>query len=73
MGSAASNLGAVKRSLEKIQKPETQKNVVTQKLEASSHDRINMTEFRLEHDQNFLQQRTLTLEHDQKIDNDEHY
>ena len=45
MGSAASNLGAVKRSLEKIQKPETQKNVVTQKVEASSIDRINMTQY----------------------------
>ena len=45
-------------------------------LEASSYDQINMTEFWLEHDQNFLQQRSnrqsinkkstkpLTIEHD---------
>ena len=30
-------------------------------------DQINMTKIWLEHDQKFLQQQTLTLEHDQKI------
>ena len=41
-------------------------------MEASSHDRINMTEFWLEHDQKNLQLQTLTIENDLKIYNDEH-
>ena len=36
-------------------------------IEASSFDRINMTEFRLEHDRKILLRRTLTIEHEQKI------
>ena len=41
-------------------------------LEASSHDRINMTKFWLEYEQKNLQRRTLTLEHDWQIYNDKH-